>query len=119
MSFTPEELAELAAADAQIEADFELTYEEVLLSRELDDYAIWQRSSWAEIARRAKRRQGKQSERQRGYQRANYRAHRDELRASKKAWYAKNRDAVRAQQKAYRKKKAAQALEHSKPPAGV
>lgn len=36
MSFTPEELAEMARADAEIEREFILTAEEVAESRELD-----------------------------------------------------------------------------------
>ena len=34
--FTPEELAEIAAADAEIEAEFRLTQEDLDRSRELD-----------------------------------------------------------------------------------
>ena len=36
MMFTPEELAEIAAADAEIEAEFRLTQEDLDRSRELD-----------------------------------------------------------------------------------
>ena len=36
MMFTPEELAEMAAADAEIEAEFRLTQEDLDRSRELD-----------------------------------------------------------------------------------
>ena len=36
MSFTPEELAEMARADAEIEREFILTAEEAAESRELD-----------------------------------------------------------------------------------
>lgn len=104
MSFTPEELAAMAEADAQIEAEFELTYEEVLFSRELDAYAVWQRSSWEEIEKRKKSARNKQSrEHQKQYQRAYYRQNREACIARKKAWYLENRASVLAQQKAYKK----------------
>ena len=111
MSFTPEELAAMAEADAQIEAEFELTYEEVQLSRELDAYAVWQRSSWAEIEKRetAKKNRSRSywqnSESKKQYQRAYYRQNREACIARKKAWYHKNRASVLAQQKAYQSKR--------------
>ena len=43
MSFTPEELAELARADAEIEREFILTAEEAAESRELDRAALMER----------------------------------------------------------------------------
>lgn len=39
MSFTAAELAEMAAADAEIEAEFALTAEEIRASRDLDRFA--------------------------------------------------------------------------------
>lgn len=109
MSFTPEELAAMAEADAQIEAEFELTYEEVQLSRELDAYAVWQRSSWEEIEKRetAKKNRARSycqnRESQKQYQRAYYQRNRQRLIDRKKAWYLENRASVLAQQKAYKK----------------
>ena len=106
MSFTPEELAAMAEADAQIEADFELTYEEVLLSRELDDYAIWQRSSWKEIEKKNRARSYCQnSESKKQYQRAYYQRNKQRCIARKKSWYHENKGSVRAQQKAYKAKR--------------
>ena len=106
MSFTPEELAAMAEADAQIEAEFELTYEEVLFSRELDAYAVWQRSSWEEIEKRKKSARNKQSrEHQKQYQRAYYRQNREACIARKSAWYRANKDSILAQQKAYQAKR--------------
>lgn len=43
MSFTPEELAEMARADAEIEREFILTDEEAAESRELDRAALMAR----------------------------------------------------------------------------
>ena len=43
MSFTPEELAEMARADAEIEREFILTAEEAAESRELDRAALMER----------------------------------------------------------------------------
>ena len=40
--FTPEELAEMAAADAEIEKEFRLTQEDLNRSRELDREATFQ-----------------------------------------------------------------------------
>ena len=40
MGFTPAELAEMARADAEIEATFRLTNEDVILGRLLDRHAI-------------------------------------------------------------------------------
>lgn len=109
MSFTPEELAAMAEADAQIEAEFELTYEEVQLSRELDAYAVWQRSSWAEIEKRETSKKNRarsycqNSESKKQYQREYYRQNLEACIARKKAWYLENRASVLAQQKAYKK----------------
>ena len=111
MSFTPEELAAMAEADDQIEAEFALTYEEVQLSRELDAYAIWQRSSWEEIKKRAVNKQKHQrdyqkgSERKKQYQREYYLKNREACIARKKAWYHENKGSVLAQQKAYKAKR--------------
>ena len=74
MPFTPEELAELAAADAEIEENFRLTNEDLAMSRELDREAV--------LA-------GMLPEKRR-------------VAAQKKAYYEANRDKVAAQRKAYR-----------------
>lgn len=111
MSFTPEELAAMAAADAQIEAEFKLTYEEVQLSRRLDAYAVWQRSSWEEIEKRELNKQKHQRDYQKGnerkkqYQREYYQRNKQRCIARKKAWYQENRASVIAQQKAYKAKR--------------
>ena len=40
MPFTEEELAEMAAADAEIEASFQLTNDDLVMSREFDRMAV-------------------------------------------------------------------------------
>ena len=74
MPFTPEELAEMAAADAEIEASFHLEQADLDLSLELDRQAHFD---------------GLSPEKQK-------------VAAQRKAWYEANRDKVAAQQKAYR-----------------
>lgn len=74
MLFTPEELAEMAAADAEIEASFRLEHADLDRSRELDRQAYFD---------------GLEPEKQR-------------VAAQRKAWYEANKDKVAAQQKAYR-----------------
>ena len=89
MLFTSEELEELAAADAEIEANFHLTNEDLARSRALDRCTAFSRLP------PEKRKQAAQ---QKAYREAN----RDKVAAQKKAWYEANRDKVAAQQKAYR-----------------
>ena len=72
--FTPEELSAMAAADAEIEADFCLTQEEIEQSRARDRRAAFEALPF-EKKKRA---------------------------AQQKAWYEANREKVAAQQKAYR-----------------
>ena len=88
MPFTPEELAEMAAVDAEIEAA-ELTIEDY---READarDRAV------------RMERKGPKGRRVAAHKKAWYEANRDKVAAQKKAWYEANRDKVAAQQKAYR-----------------
>ena len=88
MPFTPEELAEMAAADAEIEAA-ELTIEDY---RETDarDRAV------------RMERKGLKGKKVAAQQKAWYEANRDKVAAQKKAYREANRDKVAAQQKAYR-----------------
>ena len=74
MPFTEEELAEMAAADAEIEASFQLTNDDLVMSREFDRMAV------LDSMDNQKRK----------------------VAAQKKAWYEANREKVAAQQKAYR-----------------
>ena len=63
--FTAEELAEMAAADAEIEVDFAITSDEIRLSRHLDRDAIDQRKPNAESARSAYKREYYQANKER------------------------------------------------------
>ena len=74
MSFTPEELAEMAAADAEIEASFRLEPEDLIRSARFDRMARF------DALPPEKRK----------------------VAAQKKAWYEANREKVAAQKKAYR-----------------
>ena len=90
MNWTPEELAEMAAADAEIEAEFELTEEEARASDERDAAAL----------------QGSREARDRQRQRRYYLAHREERRAKRRAYYWSHREEISlAQKKRYREKK--------------
>ena len=87
--FTPEELAEMAAADAEIEKEFHLTQEDLNRSRELDREATFQ-SLPPEKKKVAE------------YQKAYYEANREKVAEYQKAYYEANREKVAEYQKAYR-----------------
>ena len=72
--FTQEELAEMAAADAEIEAEFRLTEDDLERSKEFDRFA-----KFDELP-----------------------ADKQKVAAQKRAWYEANREKVAAQQRAYR-----------------
>ena len=98
MSFTPEELAEMARADAEIEREFILTAEEAAESRELDRAAKMERKdkkakAVAEYQRRY-REANKEAlaEYQRRYREANKEAKRDKNRQ----YYQANKEAIKA-----------------------
>lgn len=99
--FTPEELAELAAADAEIDASFSLTNEDIRRSREADTAAMLDRLPPAKKKKAA-------------YWRAYYEANREEISAKRRAYYEKNREKKLAYQRAYdaahREEKAARQL---------
>ena len=89
MPFTPEELAEMAAADAEIEATFRLEQADLDRSKDMD------REAHFESLPPEKRKLAAQ-------QKAYYEANREKLAAKQKAYYEANREKVAAQQKAYR-----------------
>lgn len=86
--FTPEELAKLAAADAEIDASFSLTNEDIRRSREADKAAMLDRLP-PEKRKAAAR------------HRAYYERHREEIAAKARAYYEKNREKKLAYQRAY------------------
>ena len=87
-TFTAEELAEMAAADAEIEAEFRLTPEELEQSSELDREAKF--SSLPPEKRKVAE-----------YQKAYYEANREKVAAQRKAYREANREKVAEYQKAY------------------
>lgn len=87
--FTPEELAEMAAADAEIEAQFSLDQADIDFSRKLDKAARLDGLSHKE--RKAAI-----------YKMSYYEANREKISAHKKAYYEANRDRIAARNKAYR-----------------
>ena len=96
MPFTPEELAEMARADAEIEESFCMTADDLRVSREIDREA---RMSDMDNAKR------KIAEQQRAY----YEANRDKIAEQKRAYREANRDKIsgymREYMRAYRKRK--------------
>lgn len=87
--WSPEELAEMAAADAEIEATFRLTNEDLALCARLDKAAK---------AERLDSRRRNESDRQKAW----YAANRAKVRAKQKAYKEANREKIAAQQKVYR-----------------
>ena len=86
--FTPEELADMAAADAEIDASFSLTNEDIRRSREADKAAKMDRLPPAKKKKSA-------------YWRAYYEANREKRLAYQRAYYEKNREKKLAYQRAY------------------
>lgn len=102
--FTPEELADMAAADAEIEATFCLTNEDIIRSREADKAALLDRLPPEKKKKSAYRRSYYQSNREKiaAKNRAYRESHREELAAKARAYYDANREKIMAKQKAYR-----------------
>jgi len=96
--FTPEELAEMAAADAEIEAEFRLTQEDLDRSRELDREAKFRALPM-------------EKQKVAAQQKAYYEANREKVAAQRKAYYEANREQLRERarnyMRAYRTKKRA------------
>lgn len=92
MPFTPEELAAMAAADAEIEANFDgLTAEELRASAALDNAA---------------RAMSGGRKRNLARERAYYQANRERLLSQARAYYLAHRDEIRAaQRKRYQERK--------------
>ena len=90
MPFTPEELAEMAAADAEIERSFRITSEERRRSRELDADGRCDALIGTDRYRSAAARKDY------------YEANREKITAAKKEYYETNREKIAAARKAYR-----------------
>lgn len=94
-TFTAEELAEIAVADAEIEAEFRLTPEELKQSCELDREAKF--SSLPSEKRKVAE-----------YQKAYREANREKVAAQQKAYYEANREKYRAYMREYMRKRIGQ-----------
>lgn len=95
MTWTPEELAEMAAADAEIDENFSLTDEEIEASNKLDKEAREMRISG-----------NYDIEKKREYDKKRYEKNREYICARRRAYYWKNREKIRIQRKKeYQEKK--------------
>ena len=119
--FTPEELAELAAYDARVEAE-PLTNEEIAESRERDRMAIdaerdvkgrkvaeqqraYYQANREKLAEQKRAYYQANREKVAEYMRAYYQANREKVAEQKRAYYQANREKVAEQQRAYRARK--------------
>ena len=87
--FTPQELAEIEKADAEIERDFSLSWAEIKAAEALDREAVITEKQRRERARK-----------QRWYHR-----NKEKVSAQKKNYYQENRAARLAYQNAYKKRR--------------
>ena len=96
MGFTAAELAEMARADAEIEATFRLTSEDIALGRHIDREAVLEGMD----ARARKRAE---------YQRRYYEAHKDEAAEYQRQYYEAHKDEraeyMREYMRQYRRRK--------------
>ena len=92
MPFTPEELAAMAAADAEIEVEFRLTPEDLARSRAQDREAVLEQMN-------PERR--KIAAQQKAYREAN----REKVAAQQKAWYEANRERYNAYMRDYQRRR--------------
>ena len=107
MGFTAAELAEMARADAEIEATFRLTNEDLALGRQIDREAVLEGMD-AQARKRAERQRryyeshkDERAERQRRY----YESHKDERAEYQRQYYEANREKVAERQRQYRRRK--------------
>lgn len=92
MGFTAAELAEMARADAEIEATFRLTNEDLALGRQIDREAVLEGMD-AQARKRA--------ERQRQY----YEANREKVAEYQRRYYEAHKDKRAEYQRQYRRRK--------------
>ena len=92
MGFTAAELAEMARADAEIEATFRLTNEDLALGRQIDREAVLEGMD-AQARKRAE------------YQRQYREAHKDERAEYMRRYYETHKDERAEYQRRYRRRK--------------
>ena len=103
MGFTAAELAEMARADAEIEATFRLTNEDLALGRQIDREAVLEGMD-AQARKRAERqRQYREANREKvaEYQRQYYEAHKDEQAERMRRYYETHKDERAEYQRRY------------------
>ena len=105
MMFTPEELAAMRAADEEIDRTFEMTEDDLQLSRAIDQQARQERSKRAA----PKPRTEEQRARARAYQKKRYWEKHEEVLAYRRRYYAERREDRAAETAAYRRRKLAEA----------
>lgn len=121
MPFTPEELAEMAAADAEIEADFDgLSYYEIKASekldresdldnlplekrRKIDKYRKYRAVHKEEIKKRRKKHYQDHREEDLAKTKEYYFSNREAIAKRKADWYQKNKERILEKQRVYRK----------------
>ena len=101
--FTPEELAEIAAADAEIEAEFRLTQEDLDRSRELDREAKFRALPMEKQKVAAQRKAYREANREKvaAQQKAYREANREKVAEYQKAYYEANREQLRKRARNY------------------
>ena len=101
--FTPEELAEMEAADAEIEAEFRLTQEDLDRSRELDREAKFRALPMEKQKVAAQRKAYREANREKvaAQQKAYYEANREKVATQRKAYYEANREQLRKRARNY------------------
>ena len=104
MGFTAAELAEIAAADAEIEASFRLEQADLDLSLELDRLSRFEAlpPEKQRLAAHQKAYYEANKEKLAAHQKAYYESNKEKLAAYQKAYYEANREKLAAHQKAYR-----------------
>ena len=114
MPFTAEELAAMAAADAEIEREFELTADEYKLSQQIDEEAIIARLTQSQQEKRKQRTVNKEKiakwqhkyrethrDKLAEYNRLYYAAHKNEIAARKHEYYIANKERILKHQRGY------------------
>ena len=101
--FTPEELAEMAAADAEIDTEFRLTQEDLERSSRLDRLAKLESLSpeKRKVAAQKKAYRDANREKVAAYQQAYYEANREKVAERQKAYREANREKVRERARNY------------------
>ena len=107
MLFTPEELAEMAAADAEIEASFRLEQEDLDRALAFDRLAHFEGLPPEKRKLAAQKRAYREANREKvaAYQRAYREANREKVAAQKRAYREANREKYNAYMREYMRRK--------------